>query len=110
MGGNMATDRRREQASKRDALFLQGPVRFGWIKLNIPETASRLVLVAEAFMKMKTPTLDALELRKQVWDCAGISGKDRRSRVLAKIDENVPGYTVERKAGGVATLRRVKSP
>lgn len=110
MGGNMATDRRAEQARKRDALFLLGPVRFDWIKLNIPDPASRLILVAEAFMKMKTPSLDALELRKQVWDCAGISGKDRRSRVLAKIDQSVPGYTVERKAGGVATLRRVKSP
>jgi hypothetical protein len=104
----MATDRRLEQARKREALFLQGPVRFGWIKLNIPDPASRLILVAEAFMKMKTPNLDALELRQQVWDCAGISGKDRRSRVLAKIDQSVPGYTVERKVGGVATLRRVK--
>jgi hypothetical protein len=104
----MATDLRRAQVHKREALFLKGPVLFGWIKLNIPDPTSRLILVAEAFMKMKTPALEALELRELVWDCAGISGKDRRSRVLAKIDRNVSGYCVERKAGGVATLRRVK--
>jgi hypothetical protein len=109
MGGDMSIARRDEQTRKREALFLQGPVRFSWIKLNIPDPASRLILVAEAFMKMKTPPLDALELRKQVWACAGISGKDRRSRVLAKIDQSVPGYAVERKAGGVATLRRVRN-
>jgi hypothetical protein len=104
----MTTDRRLQQALKREALFLKGPILFGWIKQNIPDPASRLILVAEAFMKMKTPALDALKLRKQVWDCAGISGKDRRSRVLAKIDWSVSGYTVERNSGGVATLRRVK--
>jgi hypothetical protein len=104
----MATDRRLAQLRKRETLFLKGPVLFGWIKLNIPDPASRLILVAEAFMKMKAPALDALELRELVWDCAGISGKDRRSRVLAKIDRNVSGYRVERKVGGVATLRRVK--
>ena len=104
----MANDRRLAQVHKREALFLQGPVRFGWIKRNISDPASRLILVAEAFMKMKTPNLDALELRELVWDCAGINGKDRRSRVLAKIDRSVSGYCVERKAGGVATLRRVK--
>lgn len=104
----MATDRRLAQLRERETLFLKGPVLFGWIKLNIPDPASRLILVAEAFMKMKTPALDAVELRGLVWDCAGIHGKDRRSRVLAKIDRSVPGYRVERKAGGVATLRRVK--
>lgn len=104
----MDTNHRLEQTRKREALFLQGPVRFGWIKRNIPDPASRLILVAEAFMKMKEPHLDALELRQQVWDCAGIAGKDRRSRVLAKIDKSVTGYTVERKTGGVATLRRTK--
>lgn len=103
----MVADRRLEQTRKRVALFLKGPVRFDWIQRNIPDPASRLILVAEAFMKMKTPPLDALELRQQVWDCAGIAGKDRRSRVLAKIDRSVPGYAVERKAGGVAALRRI---
>jgi hypothetical protein len=105
----MATDRRLAQLRKRETLFLKGPVLFGWIKLNIPDPASRLILVAEAFMKMKTPAMDALELRELVWDCAGISGKDRRSRVLAKIDRGVSGFRVERKLGGVATLRRIKS-
>lgn len=105
----MTTGRRLQQARKREALFLKGPILFGWIKRNIPDPASRLLLVAEAFMKMKTPALDALELREAVWDCAGISGKDRRSRVLAKIDRDVCDYRVERKVGRVATLRRVKS-
>ena len=104
----MTTDLRLQQVRKREALFLKGPILFGWIKQNIPDPASRLILVAEAFMKMKTPASDSLKLRQLIWDCAGISGKDRRSRVLAKIDKSVSGYTVERKVGGVATLRRVK--
>ena len=35
------------QRAKRDAMFLKGPVTFGWIKHNIPDPTSRLILVAE---------------------------------------------------------------
>jgi len=50
------------QRAKRDAMFLKGPITFGWINLNIPDPTSRLILVAEAFMKMATPALNSLEL------------------------------------------------
>ena len=95
-----------EQRHKRDGLFLKGPIRFGWVCLNIPDPASRLILVAEAFMRMKGPERRSIELRQKIWDCAGISGKDRRSRVLKKIGRDVQGYRVERRQGRVAVLHR----
>jgi hypothetical protein len=42
------------QRAKRDAMFLKGPVTFGWIKRSIPDPTSRLILVSEGFMKMAT--------------------------------------------------------
>ena len=63
---------RAAQRAKRDALFLQGPVEFGWIRQNIPDPASRLILVARAFMRMPTPEVSEVTLTAKVWDCAGI--------------------------------------
>ena len=98
------------QREKRDAMFLKGPVTFGWINLNIPDPTSRLILVAEAFMKMATPALNSLELSLQVWDCAEIESHDQRSRVLKKIDHRCEGYWVERREGRTAVLNKGKNP
>ena len=98
------------QHAKRDAMFLKGPVTFGWIKRNIPDPTSRLILVAEAFMKMTTPALNSLELSLKAWDCAGIKSHDQRSRVLKKIDQRCEGYWVERREGRTAVLHKVKKP
>jgi hypothetical protein len=96
------------QCAKRDAMFLKGPVTFGWIKRNIPDPTSRLILVAEAFMKMTTPVLNSLELSLKVWDCAGIESHDQRSRVLKKIDQRCEGYWVARREGRTAVLHKGK--
>ena len=97
------------QRAKRDALFLKGPVTFGWVKRNIPDPTSRLILVAEV-LKMATPKLNSLELSLKVWDCAGIESHDQRSRVLKKIDKRCKGYWVERREGRIAVLHKGKNP
>jgi hypothetical protein len=96
------------QRAKRDAMFLKGPITFGWIKRSIPDPTSRLMLVAEAYMNMATPTLKSLELSLNVWDCAGIKSHDQRSRVLKKIDHRCEGYWVERREGRTAVLHKHK--
>ena len=98
------------QRAKRDAMFLKGPITFRWINLNIPDPTSRLILVAEAFMKMATPALNSLELSLKIWDCAGIKSHDQRSRVLQKIDQRCEGYWVERREGRTAVLHKGKPP
>ena len=92
----------------RDAMFLKGPVTFGWFKHSIPYPTSSLILVAEAYMKMATPALNSLELTLKVWDCAGIESHDQRSRVLKKIDQRCEGYWVERREGRTAVLHKGK--
>ena len=96
------------QRVKRDAMFLKGPLKFAWIKRSIPDPTSRLILVAEAFMKMSTPALNSLELSLKVWDCAGIESHDQRSRVLKKIDKRCEGYWVARREGRTAVLHKGK--
>ena len=88
------------QREKRVAMFLKGPVTFGWINLNIPDPTSRLILVAEAYMKMATPALKSLELSLKIWDCAGIESHDQRCE----------GYWVERREGRTAVLHKGKNP
>lgn len=97
------------QRSKRDALFLKGPITFGWIRQNIPDPTSRLILVAEAFMNMHSPALKSLELSLKVWQCAGIDSPDQRARVLNKIDQKCEGYCVERRVGRTALLRNCEN-
>jgi hypothetical protein len=101
---------RKVQRDKRAGYFLKGPIPFSWIQRNIPDPTSRFLLVCEAFMAMQKPPATSLELRAKVWDCAGIEGKDQRSRVLAKIDRCPGQYLVERKQGCVSRLLKLLPP
>ena len=101
---------RAAQRAKRDALFLKGPVKFGWINQNIPDPTSRLILVARAFMGMSTPKASEVTLTAMVWNCAGVESPDQRSRVLKKIDQHCEGYWVERRDGRTAVLHKSKGP
>lgn len=103
-------NKRAIQPGKRDLLFLRGPVRFGWIKKNIPDPASRLMLVAWGFMNMSTPAKTKLDLTLKVYDCAGIENPDQRSRVLKKIDKSVSDCWVERRAGRTVVLHQGRKP
>ena len=98
------------QRKKRDALFLRGPVTFGWIIENIPDPTSRLILVAQGFMGMSQPKATEVTLTAKVWDCAGIKSHDQRSRVLKKIDQRCQGYWVERREGRTAVLHTDNKP
>lgn len=94
-----------DQRNKRNTLFLKGPVQFGWIRQNLPDPTSRLILIVEAFMVMNKS--GSIALTRQVWDCADVNDKHQRARVLAKIDKTVPGYVVERRKGRTAVIHRV---
>lgn len=100
------SDLRTAQRAKRDALFLRGPVYFGWISQNIPDPTSRLILVAQGFMGIPKPPVSEIALTAQVWDCAGIQSHDQRSRVLQKIDRHCKEYWVQRRPGRTAVLHR----
>jgi hypothetical protein len=102
----MGLQTRTKQRAKRDELFLKGPIRFVWIRENIPDPTCRVILVAEAFMKMSQPEKSSVELGQKIWDCAGVSDPDRRARVLRKIDTEVAGYRVARRPGRPAVLHR----
>jgi len=95
------------QRAKRDAMFLKGPITFGWIKRSIPDPTSRLILVSEGFMKM---ALNSLELSLKIWDCAGIESHDQRSRILKRIDQRCEGYWIERRDGRTAVLHKGENP
>lgn len=104
------SDMKAAQRAKRDAMFLKGPITFGWIKRSIPDPTSRLILVAEAFINMHSPALKSLALSLKIWDCAGIQSHDQRSRVLKKIDKRCGGYWVERREGRTSVLHKGENP
>ena len=89
---------------KRDALFLMGPIKFEWINANIPDPASRLVLIANAFMDMEGHS--EIALTGKIWEAANISGKDKRRRVLQTLRGSTKGYEVIPRAGRTSLLRR----
>ena len=60
------------QRAKWNELFLRGPVQFGWVRQNIPDPTSRLILVAEGFMGMSKPPASEVTLTGKLWNCAGI--------------------------------------
>ena len=94
------------QRSKRDKLFLKGPIYFEWIRQNISDPTARLILVACAFMDMEEKTHYSLTLK--VWDCAGINDRSRRTRVLNNIRKHVKNYRVERHIGKPSVIHYVK--
>ncbi len=101
---------RMAQRAKRDEMFLRGPVYFGWIRQNIPDPTSRLILVAQGFMGMSQPAASKIVLAEKIWDCAGVESHDQRSRVFKKIDRNCSGYWVERRRGRTSVLHQGRNP
>ena len=95
---------RSNQMTKRNALFLLGPIKFEWINSNIPDPTSRLVLVARAFMDMEG--VSEIALTGKIWAAAKISGKDKRRRVLQIIRDGVEGYEVISRVGKASLFKR----
>ncbi len=81
----------------RDQLFLKGPVTFNWMGNHIPDATSRLILVARAFIDIEDSP--RIKLTRKHWECAGITDKDTRSRVIAKIRRECPGILLDAKQG-----------
>ena len=96
------------QREKRDRYFLKGPLPFGWVRANIPDPASRLILIAKAFMDMNGAPECVLSAK--VWDCAGIAGKDSRRRVLRKIRNSTETFAVCNRTGRPSILREMPVP
>ena len=81
----------------RDQLFLKGPVTFNWMGNHIPDATSRLILIARAFVDIEDSP--RIKLTKKHWECAGITDKDTRSRVIAKIRRECPNILLDAKQG-----------
>jgi hypothetical protein len=98
-------DRHQARRHKRNRYFLKGPVPFAWIRDNIPDPTSRVVLVVQAFMDMGRS--DECVLTAKVWDCAGISNRYQRRRILARLRKAGGGLEVEDRTGRPSVLRRL---
>ena len=81
----------------RKELFLKGPVTFNWMCSHIPDATSRLIRVARAVVAMED--CPRIKLTRQHWECAGITDKDTRSRVIAKIRRECPRILLDTKQG-----------
>ena len=93
-----ASQRRHAARQKaRKELFLKGPVTFHWMRSDIPDATSRLILVALAFATIEDRS--RIKLTRKHWECAGITDKDTRSRVIAKIKRECPGILLDAQQG-----------
>ena len=97
-------ERRGAQRRKRDKYFLKGPITFDWIVTNVPDPATRVILVARAFMDMAES--DECILNAKVWDCAAITDRYQRRRALKRIRDEVGDYQVINRRGRPSVLRR----
>ena len=100
-------ERHEAQREKRREYFLKGPVRFGWILNNIPDPTSRVILVVRAFMDMEGSR--ECVLSKKIWDCAGITDRYQRRRVLERIRGHGGDYRVVGRTGRPSVLQLVGS-
>ena len=88
-------DRKRFQQRKRDTLFVK--LSFLDIRQTIPDPASRVVLIAKAFMDMDQS--NECILGKKVWDCAGVVTLDHRRRVLTKLRKHGSRFQIKDRKG-----------
>ena len=101
----LSVDRHQARRAKRGQYFLKGPVSFEWIRGNIPDPASRVVLVARALMEMTRS--DQCPLTVKVWDCAGVKDRYQRRRVLARLREAGGDFEIEDRVGRPSVLHRL---
>ena len=94
-----STSQQRQVARQKaqDRLFLKGPITFLWMRSHIPDATSRLILIARAFVDIEDSP--RIKLTRKHWECAGITDKDTRSRVIAKIRRECPGILLDAKQG-----------
>ena len=95
-----SVERKTAQLLKRDSLFVK--LSFKSICQIIPDPASRVVLVAKAFMDMERS--NECVLGKKVWDCAGVINRDQRRRVLTKLRKPNPQIQITDRQGRSSVL------
>ena len=95
-----SVERKTAQLLKRDTLFVK--LSFKSIRQIIPDPASRVVLVAKAFMDMERS--NECVLGKKVWDCAGVINRDQRRRVLTKLRKPNPQIQITDRQGRSSVL------
>ena len=81
----------------RKELFLKGLVTFNWMCSHTPDATSRLILVARAFVDIEDSA--RINLTRKHWECAGITDKDTRSRVISKIKRECPDILLDAHQG-----------
>jgi hypothetical protein len=99
-------DRKNLQQRKRNVLFTK--LSFLTIQEIIPDPASRVVLVAKAFMDMGKS--NECVLGRKVWDCAGVITPDQRRRVLARLRKHGPQLLILDRPGRPSMLIAPKLP
>ena len=93
-----ASQRRHAARQKaRDQLFLKGRVTFNWMCSHTPDATSRMILFVRAFVAIEDSR--RIKLTRKHWECAGITDKDTRSRVIAKIKRECPGILLDTRQG-----------
>ena len=85
-------------------LFLKGPLSFRWILENIPDPASRVVMIANAFMDMQG--CDTIPLGQKIWRHAGVTQKDTKRRIVEKLLKYSKCHTVVKRTGRPSLLCR----
>ncbi len=103
----VSQERHVAQCKKRREYFLKGPVTFDWILENIPDSTSRVILVARAFMNMAGAS--ECVLNQKIWACAGVTDRYQRRRVLKRIRKNGGDYRVVDRTGRPSVLQLVNS-
>jgi hypothetical protein len=102
-GTRLSKQRHQAQRDKRNRYFLKGPVTFAWLRKNIPDPASRVVLIARAFTDMGGSRECTLTTR--IWDCAGVFDRYQRRRILVRLREVADDYEIVDRTGRPSQLR-----
>ena len=64
---------------------------------HISDDTSRLILIVRAFVAIEDS--QRIKLTRKHWECAGITDKNTRSRVIAKIKRECPGILLDTQQG-----------
>ena len=87
----------------RSVISVNKPGKMEWVRLFdhvdylIPGAALLDLQIARAFAHIEGQK--RIKLTRKHWDCAGITDKDTRSRVIAKIRRECPGILLDAKQG-----------
>jgi hypothetical protein len=103
---SISIERHQARQKKRDRYFLKSSITFEWIRANIPDAASRAVLIAQAFMDMNGSS--ECPLNAKLWEAVGVTDRYQRRRVLARLRGIGGDYEIVDRPGRPSLMRRVR--